>query len=63
MDPEFIYMVGDILNWAADHNNDESFHFPVVGVSWGMMSMIKSQMKDTSKLTDLPEWMAGEAIQ
>lgn len=28
-----------------------------------MMAMIKSQMKDTSKLVDLPEWMSGEALQ
>lgn len=62
MDPEFVYRVGEILAWAHDHNNGESNHFPIVGVSWGMMSMIKSQMKDTGKLTDLPEWMAGEAV-
>ena len=62
MDPEFNYAVRDILQWAETHNNDESYHFPVVGVSWGMMTMIKSQMKDTSKLVDLPTWMSGEAI-
>ena len=62
MDPEYIYMVGDILSWAETHNNKESFHFPVVGVSWGMMSMLKSQMRDTSKIVDLPDWMAGEAL-
>ena len=63
LDGEFINTVGNILNWAEKHNNHESQHFPVVGVSWGMMSMLKSQMRDTSKLVDLPEWMAGEALQ
>ena len=62
-DYEFVFRVGEILRWASDHNNEEGFHFPVVGVSWGMMSMIKSQLKDTGALIDLPEWMAGEAIQ
>lgn len=55
-------MVGDILSWAESHNKKESNHFPVVGVSWGMMSMIKSQIKNTGKLEDLPDWMSGEAL-
>ena len=63
MDTEFVYRVGEILNWAHDHNTEENTHFPVVGVSWGMMSMIKSQLKDTGKFNSLPDWMAGEAIQ
>ena len=42
MDGEFLNTVGNILSWAETHNNDESQHFPVVGVSWGMMSMMKS---------------------
>ena len=61
-DPEYVYMVGDILSWAEKHNNNESSHFPVVGVSWGMMTMMKSQIKDTGKLVDLPDWMSGEAL-
>ena len=55
--------MGNILKWAQDHNNEESFHFPVVGVSWGMMAMLKSQMRDTSKLESLSEKMVGEALQ
>jgi len=42
MDAEFVIQVGNILTWAQKHNNNESFHFPVVGVSWGMMAMLKS---------------------
>ena len=62
MDPEFVIQVGNILTWAQKHNNNESFHFPVVGVSWGMMTMLKSQIKDTNKFEDFPEKMVGEGL-
>ena len=63
MDAEFVIQVGNILTWAQKHNNNESFHFPVVGVSWGMMAMLKSQIKDTGKFVEFPEKMVAEGLQ
>jgi hypothetical protein len=34
----------------------------VVGVSWGMMAMMKSQMKETNKFESFPEKMVSEGL-
>lgn len=39
------YQVQRILAWAQDHNSDEARHFPVVGVSYGMLTMMASQYR------------------
>ena len=31
-----------ILDWAQTHNEVEDQHFPIMGVGYGMLSMIKS---------------------
>ena len=41
-DESFMKAVSNILIWASSHNLGESQHFPVVGVSWGMLSLLKS---------------------
>lgn len=41
-DEQYVQKVREILLWASGHNLDESKHFPVVGVSWGMLSMLKA---------------------
>jgi hypothetical protein len=35
-----------ILKWAQAHNEQEFKHFPVLGVGYGFLSMMKSQMSD-----------------
>lgn len=31
-----------ILKWAQSHNEEEHQHFPIMGVSYGMLALIKS---------------------
>ena len=42
-DEQYVDQVRMILEWASEHNLDEAKHFPVVGVSWGMLAMLKTQ--------------------
>ena len=41
-DPDFTNTVNAVMRWAGNHNDakDTNMHFPVVGVSYGYMSMI-----------------------
>ena len=42
----FTKAVRRILRWAQKHNEKESHHFPVLGVGYGALAMLRSQMKD-----------------
>lgn len=41
-DPQFINAVKNVLDWTQSHNMQEGKHFPVIGNSYGMLSMLKS---------------------
>lgn len=45
-DTEFLNSVLTAINWASQHNDhqDEKKHFPVVGVSYGYLAMLHSQI-------------------
>ena len=40
----FTKAVGAILSWAQIHNEESNKHFPIMGVGYGFLSMIRSQM-------------------
>ncbi len=42
-DEQYLSAVRSILAFSSDENLDDQKHFPVVGVSWGMLAMLKSQ--------------------
>jgi hypothetical protein len=39
---EYTQKVRDILLWAQNHNEEETMHFPIMGVGYGYLSMIRS---------------------
>ena len=43
-DYQFISSVKNVLDWVQNHNMQEGQHFPVIGNSYGMLSMLKSQL-------------------
>lgn len=43
-DYKFISSVKNALDWVQEHNMQEGKHFPVIGNSYGMLSMLKSQL-------------------
>jgi len=47
---QFTKTVQRALKWAQDHNEKEANHFPVLGVGYGMVSLIKSQLADDDHL-------------
>ena len=47
-DEQYLQKVSAILKWAGEHNLEESKHFPVVGVSWGMLALLKAQTTQLS---------------
>jgi len=63
LDKEYSYMVGEILEWAQKHNADESKHFPVVGVSYGYLSMLNSQMRDINRFDVVPKEQVCQALE
>ena len=46
----FTKTVQKILRWAQNHNEQHDQHFPIMGVGYGMLSMIKSQMYEDVQL-------------
>lgn len=58
---EYTRAVRRALLWAQQHQEKESKHFPILGVGYGMMSMIKSQMREVSLLQNF-EAQGGFAI-
>lgn len=51
------------MEWSAKHNREDDTHFPIVGVSWGMLSLLRSQTSQLSLFQDLPEQLVGEPLQ
>jgi len=41
-DDQYLTAVKHILEFASEENLDAEKHFPVVGVSWGMLALLKS---------------------
>ena len=50
---QFTSTVRSALDWVQAHNMEEGNHFPVVGNSYGMLAMLKSQLPDTSFFKEL----------
>jgi hypothetical protein len=49
--------------WVQEHNMDLASHFPLISNSYGMMAMLKSQLKDTETLIEFPDEMMSSALQ
>ena len=64
-DANFMSSVGAIMEWAGDHNNqeDEAAHFPVVGVSYGYLAMLRSQDLNDGFFTELRDDQIQESLQ
>ena len=62
-DDQYLTQVHHILEWASKHNRDEDKHFPVVGVSWGMLALLKSQTSQESLFQPLGEHLIAEPLQ
>lgn len=62
-DSQYLTQVSRILAWAGSHNLEDDKHFPIVGVSYGMLAMLRSQSSQTSIFTDLDDNLVGEALQ
>lgn len=48
---QFTQAVRRILKWAQHHNEKESSHFPILGVGYGALAMLKSQMVEARDFT------------
>jgi hypothetical protein len=48
---KFTEMVRRILKWSQKHNEKEAQHFPILGVGYGSLAMLKSQMTDHKDFT------------
>ena len=49
--------VRSILSWAQSHNEQEDMHFPILGMGYGYVSMIRSQMKINNSIR--PQKVSG----
>ena len=45
-DEQYTMSLRKMLQWAQRHNEKESNHFPVLGVGYGSLALIKSQLND-----------------
>lgn len=57
----FVKTVKDILMWAQDHNEQDTQHFPIMGVGYGFLAMLRSQMDYPKKY--LQHCKAGGKLQ
>ena len=55
LDKEFMQTINFLLQWAQDHNKEESSHFPVVATSYGFLSMLRGQLRDDEELIPMKE--------
>ena len=62
-DDQYLKAVESVLSWASEHNLEEDAHFPVVGVSWGMLAMLRTQTTQLSLFKSLGSDLAGEPLQ
>lgn len=51
------------MEWASKHNREDDKHFPIVGVSWGMLALLKSQTTQDSLFQSLGPHLIGEPLQ
>lgn len=50
-DGDYVNAIRKMLKWAQQHNEKESKHFPVLGVGYGFLSLMKSQLNDDWSFT------------
>ena len=50
---QFIYAVKLALDWVQNHNMHDGNHFPVVGNSYGMLAMLRSQLPGISMFKEM----------
>ena len=60
---QFIYAVKLALDWSQQHNMQEGKHFPVIGNSYGMLAMLKSQLPNLSPFKDIGFEQVHAALQ
>lgn len=60
---QFIYAVKLALDWAQNHNMQEGNHFPIVGNSYGMLSMLKSQLPGVAQFKEIDITQVHEALE
>lgn len=63
MDMDYVFAVGSIMSWAQEHQNDLSKHFPVVGVSYGYLAMLRSQLRNDEMFDYLPRELTHTNLQ
>ena len=62
-DEQYLDAVREILAFASTENLDKEKHWPVVGVSWGMLSLLRSQTSQLSIFRGLRDHLVGEPLQ
>ena len=64
-DTDFVNSVNTVMYWAGQHNDmgEEHKHFPVVGVSYGYLAMVQSQIMNDDYFQKLDDDQIGEALQ
>ena len=60
---QYLSAVKEILAFASTENLDSDKHWPVVAVSWGMLSLLRSQTSQISIFRDLSDHLVGEPLQ
>lgn len=51
------------MSWGSEHNLADDTHFPIVGVSWGMLALLRSQTSQLSLFQPLADNLVGEPLQ
>lgn len=60
---QYTYVVELALDWVQQHNKEEGNHFPVVGNSYGMLTMLRSQLPDNYSFKPIDIEQVHEALQ
>lgn len=60
---EFAMTIRKITKWAQIHNEKESQHFPILGVGYGMMAMLKSQINELQGRKEFDKFVARGKLQ
>jgi len=47
-DEDYLNAIKTIMTFISEENLDDEKHFPLVGVSWGMLSLLKCQLEQSS---------------
>ena len=50
------------MAFVSEENLDDDKHYPLVGVSWGMLAMLKSQTEQRSLFRDLQNHLVAESL-